>query len=97
MPNHISSPTEPSQQRATVENERLQKALAARERFLYENPHLREYQAEIDRVLDMSGSEQGRMAVLGTLIQGKLLEMQRELSKLTAGSRASVEQQPFKR
>jgi hypothetical protein len=91
MQNHISSPTKPSQQRTTVENERLQKALAARERFLCENPHLGEYQTEIDRVLDMSGSEQGRMAVLGTMLQGKLLEMQRELNKLTVTLRETAE------
>jgi hypothetical protein len=43
---------------------------------------LRSYQAEIDRLLDGSGNNQGRMAVLGTLMQGKLLEMQKELNKL---------------
>ena len=39
------------------------------------------YQREIDRVLDKSGNHQGRLLVLGMLIQGKLLEMQRELVK----------------
>ena len=60
----------------------LHQALAARERFLERHPHLRAYQAEIDRVLDQSGNIQGRMAVLGTLMQGKLLEMQNEFSRL---------------
>ncbi len=70
-------------QRPTAANERLQKALAERERFLDRQPHLRAYQAEIDRVLDNSGNAEGRMAVLGMLLQGKLLDMQRELYKLT--------------
>ena len=60
----------------------LQQALAARERFLERHPHLRVYQAEIDRVLDQSGNIHGRMAVLGTLMQGKLLEMRNQFSKL---------------
>jgi hypothetical protein len=70
-------------QRYTRANENLQKALAERERLLERQPHLRVYQAEIDRILDKSGNRQGRMAVLGTLMQGKLLDMQRELYKLT--------------
>jgi hypothetical protein len=60
----------------------LQEALAERDRFLERHQHLRPYQAEIDRVLDKSGDCQGRLNVLGTLIQGKLLEMQKELVKL---------------
>ena len=67
----------------TTANAYLQKALAKRERFLERQPHLRTYQAEIDRMLDKSGDHNGRLAVLGTLIQGKLLEMQKELYRLT--------------
>ncbi|MEE4112668.1 MAG: hypothetical protein V2I40_07620 [Desulfobacteraceae bacterium] len=72
----------PRQQSATA-NERLQKALAERERFLDDHPHLRAYQAEIDRVLDNSGDAEGRIAVLGMLLQGKLVDMQSELYKLS--------------
>jgi len=71
------------QRLSTRANECLQKAIAERERLLERKPHLRIYQAEIDRILNKSGNRQGRMAVLGTLMQGKLLEMQRELYKLT--------------
>lgn len=60
----------------------LQEALAERDRFLKRHQHLRPYQAEIDRVLDKSGGCHGRLNVLGMLIQGKLLEMQKELYKL---------------
>ena len=38
---------------------------------------------KIDRLLDNSGNNQGRMAVLGMLMQGKLLELQKELCSLT--------------
>ena len=72
-----------SRQRSTRADDYLQKALSERERLLERQPHLRIYQAEIDRILDKSGNRQGRMAVLGTLMQGKLLDMQRELFKLT--------------
>ena len=64
-------------------NERLKQALANRDRFLEKHPHLRPMQAEIDRLLDSSGNHQGRMAVLGTMMQGKLLDMQKELNKLS--------------
>lgn len=66
-----------------MEGDRLQKALTERERFLERHPHLRTYQAEIDRILDMSGNSQGRLAVLGMLMQGKLLELQKRLYSLT--------------
>jgi hypothetical protein len=64
-------------------NQRLQEALAKRERYLARHPHLRVYQTEIDRVLDKSGNVHGRLAVLGTLMQGKLIEMQGEFYKLS--------------
>ena len=47
-----------------------------------QNPHLQSYQAEIDRVLDLSGDYHGRMTVLGTLMQGKLLEMRDQFKRL---------------
>jgi hypothetical protein len=63
-------------------NQRLQEALAKRERYLARHPNLRIYQAEIDRMLDKSGNVQGRLAVIGMLMQGKLIEMQGEFYKL---------------
>jgi hypothetical protein len=68
--------------RPAAANTRLQEALANRERYLERHPHLRTYQAEIDRVLDKSGSVHGRLAVIGMLMQGKLLEMQAAFYKL---------------
>jgi hypothetical protein len=79
--------------RPSMVDEYLKKALAERERFLERQPHLRAYQAEIDKLLDQSGNRQGRMAVLGTLMQGKLLDMQRELYKLTRILKETVNSQ----
>lgn len=61
---------------------RLQQALKDREQFLMRHPHMRTYQVEIDKLLDKSGSHQGRLAVIGTLMQAKLFDMQKELWKL---------------
>ncbi|MCB2144893.1 MAG: hypothetical protein KQI81_00355 [Deltaproteobacteria bacterium] len=82
MQNHLNKGHYVSYQRPATANKRLQEALANRERYLERHPHLRVYQTEIDRVLDKSGNVQGRLAVIGMLIQGKLLEMQEEFSKL---------------
>lgn len=73
---------DPSVENHVTSNDLLQKALGERERFLERHPRLRSYQAEIDRLLDNSGNSQGRMAVLGMLMQGKLLELQKELCSL---------------
>lgn len=70
---------------------KLQKALAEREQFLRRQPHLRSFQAEIDRVLEKSGNHEGRMAVLGMLLQSKLLEMQKELRSLAEILQTAVE------
>ena len=79
--NDTDLPIEPP--RGASHNERLQHALGKRDRFLKRNPHLRPLQAEIDCLLDKSGNNEGRMAVLGTLMQGKLLDLQKELNKLS--------------
>jgi hypothetical protein len=79
--NDTDAPKEPP--KAVTNNERLQHALKQRDRFLERNPHLLPLQAEIDRLLDKSGNNQGRMAVMGTLMQGKLLELQESLSQLS--------------
>ena len=68
----------------------LQVALAERAQLLQDRPHLRAYQKEIDSLLDKSGNHQGRLAVLGTLMQGKLLEIQRVLFRLNKIIEASL-------
>jgi hypothetical protein len=82
MPNHVDVSYQPSRLQTITADDKLKRALARLERFLKHHPHLRAYQKEIDRVLDMSGDCHGRMAVLGTLMQGKLLEIRNEFRKL---------------
>lgn len=82
MQKNLKKGNQPPHPRSSTVDDDLQKAIDARERFLERQPHLRAYQMEINRVLDNSGNQHGRMAVLGTLMQGKLLDMRRELRKL---------------
>jgi hypothetical protein len=60
----------------------LAEALAERSRFLEMYPQYREFQSDIDKMLDKSGSRSNRMVVLAMLIEGKLAEMGQEFKKL---------------
>jgi hypothetical protein len=60
----------------------LAEALAERSRFLEKYPQYQEFQSDIDKMLDKSGSRSNRMVVLAMLIEGKLAEMRKEFSKL---------------
>ncbi len=80
----IAKENESANEADTVNNELLQRAMEERDRFLDNNPTLKSYQKEIDRLLDNSGNQQGRMAVLGTMMQAKLMELQKELCSLNA-------------
>ena len=60
----------------------LAEALAERSRFLEMNPQYRDFQSDIDNMLDKSGSRSNRIAVLAMLIEGKLVEMSVEFKKL---------------
>jgi len=82
MPNLNHGARRPPHRQSGSSNERLRRALAEQERFLKQNPQLRAFQAEIDRLLDRSGDAHGRMAVLATLMQGKLLEMRDQFKRL---------------
>ena len=75
---------------STDTNLLLKQAIAERERFLKRCPHLHAYQQEIDRILDKSGTSHNRMAVLATLIQAKLLDIQKELYKATLVFKAAA-------
>lgn len=75
--------TESKNKSTLASKELLQKAIDERDRFLENNPKLKSYQEEIDQLLDNSGNQRGRMAVLGMLMQGKLMELQKELCTLS--------------
>lgn len=60
----------------------LARALAEKAEFLNQHPEYREYQKEIDRLLEKAGSMENRMAVLAMLMEGKLIELHQQLQKL---------------
>jgi len=67
-----------------IDIEKLTKALAARDKFLNENPEAREYQREIDAELDKAGeSMHNRLAIMENLIVEKRLELVRVLKELS--------------
>ncbi len=57
-------------------------ALAERDRFLERFPQYREYQRQIDDMLDRAGSSENRMAVLALLMEAKLIEMHDQFKDL---------------
>ena len=59
-------------------------AIAERDRFLEQHPEYMAYQRKIDDMLDKAGPPEKRMAVLGMLMEGKLLEMRDELQRFQA-------------
>ena len=61
----------------------LADAIAERSQFLEKNPQHREYQSEIDMILDKAGTSDNRMTVLAMLIEGKLIEMSQQFRKLS--------------
>lgn len=79
----VTKNTESKDKTTIAGKDLLQRAIDQRDRYLENNPRLKPYQEEIDRLLDNSGSQQSRMAVLGMLMQGKLMELQKELCTLT--------------
>lgn len=60
----------------------LVQALAERAEFLNQHPKYREYQQEIDQLLDKAGNMENRMAILAMLMEGKLIELHQQLQKL---------------
>lgn len=62
-------------------NKQLEEAIAARDKFLAEKPHLKEFQAEIDRVLEMCKPEE-RAEVLLLMLAGRMNDLKGMLEKL---------------
>jgi len=62
----------------------LARALAEKAEFLNQHPEYREYQKEIDGLLDKAGTMENRMAVLAMLMEGKLIELHQQLQKLNS-------------
>lgn len=60
----------------------LEEAIRARDRFLEEQPHLRPYQDEIDRILGKTAGFENRMSVLALMIEAKLYELKDSIEDL---------------
>ena len=59
----------------------LQKAIEVRDAFLEERPHMKEYQKQIDEILDKCKPED-RFAVISLLMSGKMMELQQHMNNL---------------
>jgi hypothetical protein len=59
----------------------LKEAIAARDKFLEEHPHLQEFQNEITDLLDKVPEHQ-RLEVLHQLVLERMMEMQRQTNLL---------------
>jgi hypothetical protein len=68
--------------RKTSYREALEKALEAREQFLREQPHLRSFQDEIDRILEKTVGFENRMSVLAFMMEAKLYELKEAVASL---------------
>jgi len=90
MENDCKGDIQKQKRKPASTEEILQKALAERARFLKKRPHMKAYQNEIDNLLDKSGNHQGRLSVLGALMQGKLLDIQKELFTLNTIIQMSI-------
>jgi hypothetical protein len=85
MANRVWQPSSQRQQDTNWKSESaLARALAEKAEFLNQHPEYREYQEEIDRLLDKAGTMENRMAVLAMLMEGKLIELHQQLQKLNA-------------
>lgn len=61
----------------------LEEALKEREDFLKENPHMQEYQDEIDEVLDKCVSDQDRLICISMMLAGKMSEQVKQMNTLS--------------
>ena len=52
----------------------LKEAIKRRDKYIEENPHLKEYQDEIDSMLDKCGNQNDRLATISILLLSKCQE-----------------------
>ena len=58
-------------------------ALKERDALLETRPDLKEFQKEIDRILDSAGGFENRMAVLAVMMEANLKELQKQILRLS--------------
>jgi hypothetical protein len=66
-----------------MDTQALFKAKQDLNQFLRENPDLQPLQDKIDRVLNLAGSQQNRLAVLSYLLNNSLKELNEALRAIT--------------
>lgn len=59
----------------------IKELTAARDKLLEEKPHLKKYQAEVDRILDGS-PENMRQETLAMLLAGQVIQLNQQLAVL---------------
>lgn len=69
--------------------EALREAIAQRDQFLEAYPHLKEEQAELDRLLASAGGVHNRLAVLGFALQERLMKLSEGLTMLHEVTRSA--------
>lgn len=62
--------------------EKLERALRAKEQFLKQYPYLQSFQEEIDRILSKTVDHENRLKTLGFLIEKKLYELRDSIADL---------------
>jgi hypothetical protein len=63
-------------------NDILKKAIQERDEFLEKHPHMKEFQAEIDGILEKCSSQEDRLATSQILLSVKLKEFSEQLDKI---------------
>ncbi len=69
----------------------LKKAIQKRNEFLEKHPHMREFQDEIDGVLNKCGNQEDRLAASQILLSVKLKEFSGRLEKIQCISNKVIE------
>lgn len=69
----------------------LEQAMARRDAFLAENPHLIPMQAKLDHRMNQAGTVEGRMAVLAFYMHEHLLNLHDAMAELRACTESFLE------
>jgi len=78
--------------RSNTSNEMtLIEAIEARDRFLLENPRLREFQAEIDATLRNVVGYENRIAVLGLMMESRIYQLKAIIEGLLPDDEAAMD------
>jgi len=63
-------------------NDILEKAIQKRDEFLEKHPHMKEFQVEVDELLNKCGNQKDRLITSQILLSAKLNDLSKELEKI---------------